>query len=134
MTNANRSKPPIECPLTKSLQALDRPPSQHVKDTTLLYAGRAHKALVFDTAQLKAKVPYFKKLLTETPDPSPEQTTFEDADEASLALFHSWVGGKALHGPTDWHSIGHYLGLYALAWKFGCEDLENRGEFFFLRV
>jgi len=76
-----------------------------------------------------AKSLYFKKLLSETPEPQPEQTTFEDADETALAMFAAWVHGKQLHGPNDFHSTGHYLGLYVLALKFECEELANHGMF-----
>lgn len=76
---------------------------------------------------MQAKSPYFQKLLAETPDPLPEQTTFEDADEFAMVLFGHWVTDKKLGGPTDFHSCGHYLGLYVLSQKFGCEALGNDG-------
>ena len=111
-------------------QTLIRPATQHTTNTTTLYASHTHKPFVFVTKQLKEKLPFFKKLLTETPEPLPEQTTFDDtaADDASMALLQHWVSGsKALHGPTDFHSISHYLALYALAMKFQSEPLENLG-------
>ena len=112
------------------MQTLARPATMHATNTTMLYASKTHKAFVFDTKQLKEKLPFFKKFLTETPEPLPEQTTFDDtaADDASMALLQHWVSGsKPLHGPTDYHGVGHYLGLYALAMKFQSEPLENLG-------
>ncbi|KAK5129356.1 hypothetical protein LTR08_003563 [Meristemomyces frigidus] len=100
----------------------------HTTSTTTLYASKTHKAFTFDTKLLKEKLPFLKKLLTETPEPLPEQTTFDDtpADEASMALLQHWVSGsKPLQGPADFHTIGHYLGLYALARKFQSEPLQN---------
>lgn len=79
------------------------------------------------------KAPYFKRLLTETPEPSEEQTSFPDEDDFAIALFAKWVsapnavGYKALGGPTDFHSTQHYLELYVLARRWGCEGLENYG-------
>jgi len=101
----------------------------HVTQTTTLYTGKSHKASVFDTKQLKDKSIFLRRLLTETPEPVPEQTTFEDADEAGMALMQHWVSGRELCGPTDFHSMSHYLGCYALARRFGCEGLENRGKY-----
>ena len=77
-----------------------------------------------------SKSPFFKKLLAETPEPTPEQTTFESEDEFAVALLAKWVqgGDQAIHGPTDFHSTQHYLELYVLARRYECEDLENHGE------
>ncbi|KAK4556678.1 hypothetical protein LTR86_006249 [Recurvomyces mirabilis] len=105
--------------------SLAQPPIAHAVAQTTLYAGKSHKATVLPTHALMTASPYFQKLLSETPEPLPEQTTFEDADEASMALFGHYVTGKKLGGPTDFHSCGHYLGLYVLGQKFGCEGLEN---------
>ncbi|KAK1068975.1 hypothetical protein LTR74_005238 [Friedmanniomyces endolithicus] len=105
---------------------LVKPPTQHRTDTTTLYAGKDHKAVTLETKVLMAKSPYFKKLLSETPEPQAEQTTFEDADETALAMFAAWVHGKQLHGPSDFHSTGHYLGLYVLALRFESEELANQ--------
>jgi len=76
--------------------------------------------------------PFFKKLLAETPEPVPEQTTFETESEFAVALFAKYVAGgvHALHGPTDFHSTQNYLELYVLARKWGGEELENRGQCF----
>ncbi|KAK5117047.1 hypothetical protein LTR62_006768 [Meristemomyces frigidus] len=104
---------------------LVRPATTHSHSQTVLYAGRSHKPTTFDTQLLKSKSPFFQKLLSETPEPLPEQTTFEDADEAAMALFGHWIAGKKLGGPTDFHSCGHYLGLYMLSQKSGCEALAN---------
>ncbi|TKA83960.1 hypothetical protein B0A55_00231 [Friedmanniomyces simplex] len=105
---------------------LIKPTTQHRTDKTTLYAGKNHKAVTLETKLLMEKSPYFKKLLSETPEPQAEQTTFEDADETALAMFGARLHGKHLHGPNDFHSTGHYLGLYALALKFGSEELANQ--------
>ncbi|KAK5114572.1 hypothetical protein LTR85_010149 [Meristemomyces frigidus] len=106
---------------------LTRPPTQaHATTNTTLYAGRSQKPYIFETKALKAKLPFFKKLLAETPEPSAEQTSLDDADEASMALLQQWVkGSKALRGPCDFHTIGHYLGLYVLGRRFEAEALQN---------
>ncbi|KAK3117760.1 hypothetical protein LTR53_000570 [Teratosphaeriaceae sp. CCFEE 6253] len=106
-------------------QTLAQPPTPHNRPMTTLYGGKAHKAVTVETSLLTDKSPFFKRLLAETPEPLPEQTTFEDADETALAMFGAWMHGKQLHGPNDFHSTGHYLALYVLAGKFGCETLEN---------
>lgn len=33
-----------------------------------------------------------------------------------------------LHGPHDFHSLGHYLNLYAIANKLEIEGLQNQSE------
>ncbi|KAK5674615.1 hypothetical protein LTS10_012616 [Elasticomyces elasticus] len=105
--------------------ALTRPTTQHRTDKTTIYGGKAHKAVLFDTRRLMEKSAYFNKMLSETPEPTAEQTTYEDADETSLAIYAAWIHGKKLRGPSDFHSTGHYLGLYVMAGKFGSEALMN---------
>lgn len=100
---------------------------------TEIHVGKDKKAFHVPTATLKEKSPYFKKMLAEetghdgktTPA---KHTSFDDLDEFSMALFVHWLefNGK-LNGPSDFHSLAHYLGLYVLAKKFQIESLENEG-------
>lgn len=112
-------------------QHLHRPDAR--KHTVSLYAGKNHKQTDFNTAQLAANSPYFKNMLAEDEGHdgslgSPDQKTFEDADEFSMALMKRWLeDGHKLSGPYDFHSLQHYLGLYVLARKFQMEPLENQG-------
>lgn len=99
-----------------------------------LYAGKNQKKTDFDTAQLAANSPYFKKMLAEDEGHdgslgSPDQETFQDADEFSMILMKHWLeDGHKLVGPHDFHTLQHYLGLYVLAKKFQMEPLENQGQ------
>ena len=51
---------------------------------------------------------------------------FPDLDEFAFALFVRWLYGGTLHGPTDFHSMNHYVCLYCLANRFQVEELKNR--------
>lgn len=113
------------------------PTTPHAQPQTTLYAGVSHKPFPVPTTLLQSKSPYFQRLLSEIPDPTPEQTTFEDVDEVGMKVFCAWVreGDEALKAPRDWHELGGLLGGYAVAWKFGGEGGGNRGKssaFFFL--
>lgn len=50
---------------------------------------------------------------------------FPDLNEFAFALFERWICGGELHGPHDFHSMHHYLGLYVLAGLFEIESLQN---------
>ncbi|GAB1732336.1 hypothetical protein NU195Hw_g7281t1, partial [Hortaea werneckii] len=98
-----------------SPRTLDSPSpttTPHAQSQTTLYVGPAHKPFTVPTNLLISKSLYFQRLLTETPDPTPEQTTFEDCDEVGMKLFCAWVkeGDAVLKGPRDWHEVGGYLG------------------------
>lgn len=124
---------------TAKVPAKDASHDQHLhkpdarKNTVSLYAGNNHKKTDFNTAQLAANSPYFKKMLAEDEGHdgslgSAEPETFEDADEFSMALMKHWLeNNHKLPGPHDFHSLQHYLGLYVLAKKFQMEPLENQG-------
>jgi hypothetical protein len=42
-----------------------------------------------------------------------------------MSLFNRWLYGAKLSGPTDFHTMQHYLCLYVLADRFQIEKLEN---------
>ncbi|SMR41642.1 unnamed protein product [Zymoseptoria tritici ST99CH_1A5] len=81
---------------------------------------------------LAKKSRYFKRMIAETEGHdgslgTPEQETYEDIDEISMALFKHWLEhDHQLAGPHDFHSLQHYLSLYVLARKFEIEQLENQ--------
>ncbi|KAI6813107.1 hypothetical protein KC340_g16680, partial [Hortaea werneckii] len=105
------------------------PTTIHAQPQTTLYAGGPiHKPFTVPTTLLQSNSPYFQRLLSETPDPTPEQTTFEDVDEVGMKLFCAWVreGDAAFKAPRDWHELGSLLAGYAVAWKFGGEGGGNR--------
>ena len=78
-----------------------------------------------------------------------EELTFREIDEFAFALFirykcleeiakvkayfpltrllteASWIYGAMLSGPSDFHTMQHYVCLYALAIKFRIERLQN---------
>lgn len=74
---------------------------------------------------LTTKIPLFKKLLSTTPNPTPEQLTFDDLNEFAAALLIRWLYGGKLHGPSDFHSLQHYLCLYVMGQKWDSEALCN---------
>lgn len=74
------------------------------------------------------KTPYFSQLFSQTEHLAPEDLTFANFDESSFALFVLWLNGGLLHGPQDFHTFQHYLGLYVLAQEFGVEVLCNTGQ------
>ncbi|EMC92479.1 hypothetical protein BAUCODRAFT_126461 [Baudoinia panamericana UAMH 10762] len=103
--------------------------TQHRTPTTTLTAGRSHKPFTFDTHKLMACSPYWRNLLTETPEPTAEQTTFEDLDESAVGLFAGYLQhGRSLQrmkGPSDFHSCGHWIGLYVVALRWGVGGLDD---------
>ncbi|EOD43137.1 putative btb poz-like protein [Neofusicoccum parvum UCRNP2] len=93
---------------------------------TELLAGQTGKAFKIHTDLLKSRSPYFAGLLSQpTTTPVSHTLAFPDLDEFAMALFVRWLYGASLHGPTDFHSMQHYLCLYILATRFGCERLKN---------
>lgn len=87
---------------------------------TEIRVGKDKKAFHVPASLLKEKSPFFR-------DAKIENTSFDDLDEFSMALFMHWLesDGK-LFGPHDFHSLAHYLSLYVLAKKFRIESLENQ--------
>lgn len=95
---------------------------------TTCYAGLSHKRFDIHREVLLVKVPYFRRLTMDNPLPNEELLTFEDIDEYAFALFVRWLYNGRLHGPNDFHTMQHYLGLYVLAHRFDIEVLCNNGE------
>ena len=53
--------------------------------------------------------------------------SFPEFDEYAVALLTRWLHDpNNLPGPHDFHSLNHYLCLYALAQRFGIERLKNQ--------
>ncbi|KAF2485339.1 hypothetical protein BDY17DRAFT_293393 [Neohortaea acidophila] len=99
---------------------------------TTLYIGKDKVPFHIPSSVLRQKSPYFTKLLAEDTGHdgkvhSAEHMAFGDIDDFTMALFMHWLttDGK-LAGPHDFHSFGHYLGLYMLAQKFEIESLQNQ--------
>ncbi|KAK8219009.1 hypothetical protein IWZ01DRAFT_406624, partial [Phyllosticta capitalensis] len=70
--------------------------------------------------------PYFRSLLANPSSSTPSpKASFPDLDEFAFALFVRWLYGAALHGPSDYASMQHYLCLYVLARRFRIERLQN---------
>ena len=52
--------------------------------------------------------------------------SYPELDEFAAALCTRWLNNDhSLHGPHDFHTLNHYLGLYVLARKFEIEQLQN---------
>lgn len=68
--------------------------------------------------------PYSRK---SDPNPLTGPFSFPEFDEFAMALFTRWLHDEhCVHGPHDFHSLNHYLCLYALARRFGIESLQNQ--------
>ncbi|KAF1354998.1 hypothetical protein BDV97DRAFT_395393 [Delphinella strobiligena] len=100
-------------------------PSASELQQTTFFAGPSQKPFKAHNHLLLHKVPYFRKLLSSKTPPTKEQLTFANLDEFGAAIFVRWLYGGKLHGPTDFHSMHHYLGLYVLAFTWDVEDLCN---------
>jgi len=50
---------------------------------------------------------------------------YEQLDDFAFKLFVGWMYDGKLQGPTDFHSLHHYLGLYIIATNFQVESLKN---------
>lgn len=101
--------------------------------TTTFFVGKDRKPFHLPTAALKEKSPFLKNLLARDNGmagtiATPDQTSFDDFDEFGTRLFMHWINsGGQLRGPHDFHSLAHYLSLYAMALKFEMEELQNQG-------
>jgi hypothetical protein len=93
--------------------------------SSILHAGVTHKPFTVPNYLLTSKVPFFNKLLSATPSATPEQLTFDDVDEFAFALFVRWLYGGRLQGPTNFHSVQHYLCLYVMGQRWEVEALCN---------
>jgi BTB/POZ domain len=97
-----------------------------------LLAGQTGKPFVVHTDLLTSRSPYFQALLGDSNANANnkivqrQQTiAYPDLDEFAFALFVRWLYGALLTGPTDFHSMHHYIGLYILAHRFRIERLQN---------
>ena len=62
-----------------------------------------------------------------SPNPLSGPLSYPELDEFAVALFTRWLHNEhSLHGPQDFHSLHHYLGLYILARKLEIEQLQNQ--------
>lgn len=109
---------------------------------TTILAGDSLKPFKILTDLLTSKSPYFREMLGGSPtrrdsitnlptltDESSQDSdatlSFPELNEFAFSLFNRWLYGAQLPGPTDFHSMQHYLGLYILALRFQIEKLEN---------
>lgn len=93
---------------------------------TELRSGQTAKAFYVHTELLISRSPYFRDVLdSQRPGAEPNPMSFPDLDEFAFALFVRWMYGAMLNGPSDYHSMQHYLALYVLALHFRIERLCN---------
>lgn len=96
--------------------------------------GATSKVFDIHTDLLVSKSPFFATMgkpdiLTTTNMTTNPQLrgpfTYEQLDEFAFTLFVRWMYDGKLQGPTDFHSLHHYLGLYIIATDFQIEALKN---------
>jgi hypothetical protein len=88
--------------------------------------GRTKKPFAIDTDLLTSQSPYFCRLVATLPSHGCyTPISFPNFDEFSFALFVRWLGGEQLTGPTEFHTLQHYIGLYCLSRGFETESLAN---------
>lgn len=94
---------------------------------TQIRAGQTNKTFNVHTDLLTSRSSYFVELFERTsPDgPPPSDLAFPELDEFAFALFVRWLYGAFLAGPSDFHTMQHYLCLYILASRFRIERLKN---------
>ena len=109
---------------------------------TTILAGESGKPFKILTDLLTSRSPYFRELFggtpttrrsslvsvsvpSDIPEASDATLHFPELNEFAFALFNRWLYGAKLTGPTDFHTMQHYLGLYVLASRFQIEKLEN---------
>ena len=93
---------------------------------TELRAGPTNKEFFIHTDLLTSYSPYFRSLLDSKPtDAKHAAISFPDLDEFGFALFVRWLYGAMLNGPSNYHTMQHYLDLYILALRFKIERLCN---------
>lgn len=117
----------------------------HQNQTTLL-AGSRLDPFYADTATLISVSPYFTNMAKfndestqhhpdlsspytkkHEPNPLAGPFSFPEFDEFAMAMFTKWLRDEhCLRGPHDFHSLNHYLNIYALARRFGIESLQNQ--------
>ncbi|KAF2091910.1 hypothetical protein K490DRAFT_61345 [Saccharata proteae CBS 121410] len=92
---------------------------------TEVRVGQTAKPFKIHTDLLNARSPQFKQLLQANGNASSPMLSFPDLDEFAFALFNRWLYGAVLKGPSDFHSMHHYLGLYIIGERFRIERLKN---------
>jgi hypothetical protein len=110
---------------------------------TTLLAGQSGKSFIVHTDLLTTRSPYFREILSTSSSSGPrshstssstnmttsithhDTISYPDLDEFAFALFVRWLYGGQLTGPSDFHSMQHYISLYVLATKFQIEKLSN---------
>ncbi|KIW07736.1 uncharacterized protein PV09_01666 [Verruconis gallopava] len=107
---------------------------------TTILAGESGKPFKILTDLLTSRSPYFRELFgtparrhsmtnfpitRELPEASDATLAFPELNEFAFALFNMWLYGGQLSGPSNCHTVQHYLGLYVLATRFQIEKLEN---------
>jgi len=94
--------------------------------TTLIIVGRTAKTFTVHNERLKTRSPQFAKYLAhEFSSSEPYVARFPELNEFSFALFVRYIYGAKLSGPSDFHTMQHYVGLYCLARQFEIEPLAN---------
>lgn len=84
------------------------------------------KSFYAHTDLLKSRSAYFRDVYSqEPPSSSSPPLKYPELDEFAMALFVRWLYGARLNGPSDYHSMQHYLAFYVLALKFRIECLCN---------
>jgi hypothetical protein len=68
------------------------------------------------TKLLLSHAPYFLDIINVPYKGLP--FVFPDLDEFAMGLFIRYLYGATLTGPTDFHTLHHYMALYVLALKF----------------
>jgi len=91
---------------------------------TTLLAGQSGKAFTVHSDLLCQRSPYFREKLDGKKKAS-DTISYPEFDEFAIALFVRWLYGAKLTGPSDFHSMQHYIALYVLAETFRIEKLKN---------
>jgi len=91
---------------------------------TTLLAGQSGKAFTVHSDLLCQRSPYFREMLNGKKKAT-DTISFPELDEFAFALFVRWLYGAVLTGPSDFHSMQHYIALYVLAETFRIERLKN---------
>lgn len=93
---------------------------------TELRSGQTAKPFYVHKELLITRSPYFRDVFaSQAPGAELNPLSFPDLDEFAFALFVRWLYGAMLNGPSDYHSMQHYISLYVLALHFRIERLCN---------
>jgi hypothetical protein len=107
---------------------------------TTILAGESRKPFKILTDLLTSRSPYFRELFGSStrrgsiintptsmkmPNASDVTLAFPELNEFAFSLYNLWLYGAKLSGPSDFHTLQHYLALYVMASRFQIEKLEN---------